>query len=133
MKTSIPTDQLFASFESSIAAIDEAETLPPARCTDPEFHEFEKDAICLHRGMHDVIPSALARFPDLPADTAGYSRYNGTTHMDGAVNPLQRCILKPFFGFTDKQRNEVSFANVPPTLTMGSRSDQISYLIPHAE
>ena len=34
----------------------------------------------LHRGMHDVIPSALARFPELPPDTAGYFRYNGTTH-----------------------------------------------------
>ena len=87
----------------------------------------------LHRGMHDVIPSALARFPELPADTAGYFRYNGTTHMDGAVNPLQRCILKLFPDLTDKQRNEVIFANVPPTLTMGFRSDQISYFILHAD
>jgi phenylpropionate dioxygenase-like ring-hydroxylating dioxygenase large terminal subunit len=87
----------------------------------------------LHRGMHDVIPSALARFPDLPADTAGYFRYNGTTHRDGAVNPLQRCILKLFPDLTDKQRDEVIFANVPPTLTMGFRSDQISYFILHAD
>jgi nitrite reductase/ring-hydroxylating ferredoxin subunit len=87
----------------------------------------------LHRGMHDVIPSALARFPDLPADTAGYFRYNGTTHRDGAINPLQRCILKLFPDLTDKQRDEVIFANVPPTLTMGFRSDQISYFILHAD
>ena len=44
MKTSILDDQLFASFESSIAPIDEAEMLPPACYTDTEFHEFEKDA-----------------------------------------------------------------------------------------
>jgi phenylpropionate dioxygenase-like ring-hydroxylating dioxygenase large terminal subunit len=87
----------------------------------------------LHRGMHDVIPSALARFPDLPDDTAGYFRYNGTTHRDGAVNPLQRCILKLFPDLTDQQRDEVIFANVPPTLTMGFRSDQISYFILHAD
>ena len=87
----------------------------------------------LHRGMHDVIPSALCRFPDLPADTAGYFRWNGTTNKDGAVNPLQRCILRLFPDLTDAQRHEVIFANVPPTLTMGFRSDQISYFILHNE
>ena len=49
------------------------------------------------------------------------------------MNPLQRCILKLFPDLTDKQRNEVIFANVPPTLTMGFRSDQISYFILHAD
>ena len=87
----------------------------------------------LHRGMHDVIPSALCRFPELPANTAGYFRYNGTTHKDGAVNPLQRCILPIFADLTDEERHRVIFANVPPTLTMGFRSDQISYFILHAE
>jgi len=87
----------------------------------------------LHRGMHDVIPSALARFPELPADTACYFRYNGTTKKDGAVNPLQRCILRLFPDLTEAQRNEVIFANIPPTLTLGFRSDQISYFILHAE
>jgi len=87
----------------------------------------------LHRGMHDVIPSALARFPELPPDTAGYFRWNGTTNKDGAVNPLQRCILKLFPDLTEEQRHEVIFANVPPTLTMGFRSDQVSYFILHAE
>jgi nitrite reductase/ring-hydroxylating ferredoxin subunit len=87
----------------------------------------------LHRGMHDVIPSALCRFPELPADTAGYFRYNGTTNKDGAVNPLQRCILPLFPDLTDEQRHEVIFANVPPTLTLGFRSDQVSYFILHAE
>ena len=87
----------------------------------------------LHRGMHDVIPSALARFPELPPDTAGYFRWNGTTNKDGAVNPLQRCILKLFPDLTDEQRHEVIFANVPPTLTLGFRSDQISYFILHAD
>jgi nitrite reductase/ring-hydroxylating ferredoxin subunit len=87
----------------------------------------------LHRGMHDVIPSALAQFPDLPADTAGYFRYNGTTQKDGAVNPLQHCILPLFPGLTDEERHRVIFANVPPTLTLGFRSDQISYFILHAD
>ena len=66
----------------------------------------------LHRGMHDVIPSPLARFPEIPPDGACYFRCNGTTHKDGAVNPLQRCILKLFPDLTEKQRNEVIFATL---------------------
>jgi phenylpropionate dioxygenase-like ring-hydroxylating dioxygenase large terminal subunit len=85
----------------------------------------------LHRGMHDVIPSALARFPEIPPDNACYFRYNGTTNKDGAINPLQHCILKLFPDLTDRQRHEVIFANIPPTLTLGFRSDQISYFILH--
>jgi phenylpropionate dioxygenase-like ring-hydroxylating dioxygenase large terminal subunit len=87
----------------------------------------------LHRGMHDVIPSALARFPEIPPDSACYFRYNGTTNKDGAVNPLQRCILKLFPNLTEKQHNEVIFANIPPTLTLGFRSDQISFFMLHAD
>jgi phenylpropionate dioxygenase-like ring-hydroxylating dioxygenase large terminal subunit len=87
----------------------------------------------LHRGMHDVIPSALAHFPELPDDTAGYFRWNGTTNKDGAVNPLQRCILPLFRGLSEEDRNRVIFMNVPPTLTLGFRSDQISYFILHAD
>jgi hypothetical protein len=81
----------------------------------------------------DVIPSALAHFPELPADTAGYFRWNGTTNKDGAVNPLQRCILKLFPDLTEEDRHRVIFANVPPTLTLGFRSDQISYFVVHAD
>jgi hypothetical protein len=83
--------------------------------------------------MHDVIPSALARFPEIPPDSACYFRYNGTTNKDGAVNPLQRCILKLFPNLTEKQHNEVIFANIPPTLTLGFRSDQISFFMLHAD
>jgi phenylpropionate dioxygenase-like ring-hydroxylating dioxygenase large terminal subunit len=87
----------------------------------------------LHRGMHDVIPSNLCSFPTLPADTGAYFRYNGTTVKDGSVNPLQKCILKLFPDLTDEERHRVIFANVPPSLTMGFRSDQISYFILRAD
>jgi phenylpropionate dioxygenase-like ring-hydroxylating dioxygenase large terminal subunit len=39
------TDQLFDSFATSVKAIEEAETLPPACYTDEEFYRFEKDAL----------------------------------------------------------------------------------------
>lgn len=47
----------------------------------------------LHHGpIHDVCPSDRASFPSLPADTAGYFRYNGTTHKDASFNPpAARC------------------------------------------
>ena len=45
MKTSILNDQLFASFESSITGVNDAQMLPPACYTGAEFFEFEKDAV----------------------------------------------------------------------------------------
>jgi phenylpropionate dioxygenase-like ring-hydroxylating dioxygenase large terminal subunit len=87
----------------------------------------------LHKGLHDVVPSGLCRFPELPEDTAAYFRYNGMPHKDGAINPLQKAILRIFPELTDAQRHEVIYANIPPTLTFGFRVDQIGYAILHAE
>jgi hypothetical protein len=41
--------------------------------------------------------------------------------------------LPIFPDLTDEERHRVIFANVPPTLTLGFRSDQISYFILHAD
>jgi len=88
----------------------------------------------LHRGpLHDFIPSDRASFPELPADTAGYFRYNGTTHPDAGFNAMQKAVLKIFPKLTDEDRNRVLFANIPPTLSLVFTSDMIIYLILMAE
>ena len=84
----------------------------------------------LHRGpLHDFVPSALAEFPDLPEDTAGYLRFNGTTHPDASFNATQKAILPIFPGLTEVDRNRMTFVNVPPTLSLVLTSDLIIYLI----
>ncbi len=87
----------------------------------------------LHQGpLHDFVPSALAEFPDLPADTAGYLRFNGSTHPDASFNVTQKAILPVFPGLGEAERRRMVFANVPPTLSLVMTADMVIYLIVRA-
>jgi phenylpropionate dioxygenase-like ring-hydroxylating dioxygenase large terminal subunit len=82
----------------------------------------------LHGGpVHDCVPSALARFPELPPDTAGYFRYNGTTHQDCSFNPTLKATLPIFPDLTLEERNRFLFMCVPPTLTFNCSSDIVNF------
>ena len=87
----------------------------------------------LHHGpIHDICPSSMAVFPDLPSNTAGYFRFNGTVHMDAGFNPTLKAVLPIFPGLTEEERGRMLFANIPPSLSLFARSDMISYNIFHA-
>jgi len=88
----------------------------------------------LHAGpIHDIAPSELCVFPeDLPEDTAGYYRFNGTTHPDASFNPTLRALLPVFPKLTDEDRHRLLFANVPPSLSLIIRSDLVAFIILHA-
>jgi phenylpropionate dioxygenase-like ring-hydroxylating dioxygenase large terminal subunit len=87
----------------------------------------------LHHGpLHDFVPSALAVFPELPEDTAGYYRFNGTLHPDASFNATQRALLPVFPGLGEAERNRMLFANLPPTLSLVIMSDMVIYLIVRA-
>jgi phenylpropionate dioxygenase-like ring-hydroxylating dioxygenase large terminal subunit len=82
----------------------------------------------LHAGpVHNIVPSALASFPELPADTAGYFRYNQTLHPDAAFNPTLKAVLPVFPKLTDAERHRMLFINVPPTLFIVGRSETLTY------
>ena len=88
----------------------------------------------LHRGpLHDPVPSSLAAFPELPADTAGYYRTNGSLHADASFNPTLKALLPVFPKLTEAERNRVLFVNVPPTLSLVLNTDMVLYLITHPE
>lgn len=88
----------------------------------------------LHHGpLHDFIPSELAEFPEVPPESAGYLRFNGTLHPDAAFNALQKAVLPIFPALTEADRNRAVFANIPPTLSLVLTSDMVIYLILHAE
>jgi phenylpropionate dioxygenase-like ring-hydroxylating dioxygenase large terminal subunit len=88
----------------------------------------------LHRGpLHDPVPSALAAFPELPSDTAGYYRTNGSLHPDASFNPTLKALLPVFPKLTDAERHRVLFVNVPPTLSLVLNTDVVLYLIMQAE
>ena len=88
----------------------------------------------LHAGpVHDIAPSELCIFPqDLPENTAGYYRYNGTIHADASFNPTLKALLPTFPGLTEEDRNRLLFANVPPSLSLIIRSDLVAFIILHA-
>jgi len=87
----------------------------------------------LHRGpLHDFVPSELASFPELPSDTAGYYRFNGTKHADASFNATQRALLPVFPGLSEQGRQRMVFANMPPTLSLVMTADMVIYLIVRA-
>ncbi len=88
----------------------------------------------LHGGpQHDCCPSHLSVFPELPADTAGYFRFNGTTHIDYSNNPTLKPFLPIFPKLTTEDRNRCVFACVPPTLFIFARCDHVTFSIFHVE
>ncbi|MGQ0836111.1 MAG: aromatic ring-hydroxylating oxygenase subunit alpha [Gammaproteobacteria bacterium] len=88
----------------------------------------------LHHGpLHDFVPSNLSSFPDMPADTAGYLRHNGTLHRDASFNATQKAVLPVFPKLTDEDRQRMIFANIPPTLSLVLTSDMVIYLIVRAD
>jgi phenylpropionate dioxygenase-like ring-hydroxylating dioxygenase large terminal subunit len=88
----------------------------------------------LHRGpLHDFIPSHLATFPELPGDTAGYYRTNGSLHIDASFNPTTKALLPVFPNLTEAERHRVLFVNVPPSLSLVMNADMVLFLILQAE
>jgi phenylpropionate dioxygenase-like ring-hydroxylating dioxygenase large terminal subunit len=84
----------------------------------------------LHRGpLHDFVPSELASFPSAEPDDAGFLRFNGTLHPDASFNATQRAVLPVFPKLTEEDRGRMTFANVPPTLSLVMTSDLVIYLI----
>ena len=87
----------------------------------------------LHHGpLHDFVPSDRCSFPELPPDTAGYLRLNGTLHPDASFNATQRAVLPVFPRLTAEDRQFMIFANIPPTLSLVLTSDMVIYLIVRA-
>ena len=84
----------------------------------------------LHHGpLHDFVPSHLAEFPESDPSDAGFLRYNGTLHPDASFNATQRALLPVFPGLTEADRGRMTFANIPPTLSLVMMSDMVIYLI----
>ncbi|CAN5420671.1 aromatic ring-hydroxylating dioxygenase subunit alpha [soil metagenome] len=84
----------------------------------------------LHQGpLHDIVPSALCSFPELPPDTAGYYRLNQSTVRDASFNVTLKALFPVFPALTDEERDRVVFVNLPPSLSMVVMTDMILYLI----
>ncbi|AJP71302.1 aromatic ring-hydroxylating oxygenase subunit alpha [Sphingomonas hengshuiensis] len=83
----------------------------------------------LHHGLHDYIPSALASFPEVPRETAGYYRLNGSLHPNASFNPTEKALFPVFPKLTDEEQNRLLFVNLPPSLSLVVLNDVVIYLI----
>lgn len=84
----------------------------------------------LHAGpLHDFVPSGKAEFPESEPEDAGFLRFNGTLHPDASFNATQRAVLPVFPGLEGVARERMTFANVPPSLSLVMTSDMVIYLI----
>lgn len=88
----------------------------------------------LHAGpLHNLVPSSKAEFPELPPDSAGYYRLNGSLHADFSFNATLRAVFPIFQKLTDEERNRLLFVNLPPSLSLVIMSDMVLYLILDAQ
>ncbi|MCW2388615.1 phenylpropionate dioxygenase-like ring-hydroxylating dioxygenase large terminal subunit [Sphingobium sp. B11D3B] len=83
----------------------------------------------LHQGLHDFVPSSLASFPEVPRETAGYYRLNGSTHPNASFNPTEKALLPVFPKLTEEEQSRLLFVNLPPTLSLVVLNDVVIYLI----
>jgi phenylpropionate dioxygenase-like ring-hydroxylating dioxygenase large terminal subunit len=84
----------------------------------------------LHRGpLHDFVPSERAVFPPADPADAGFLRFNETLHPDASFNPTQRAVLPVFPKLSTLDRSRMTFANIPPTLSLVLTSDLVIFLI----
>jgi phenylpropionate dioxygenase-like ring-hydroxylating dioxygenase large terminal subunit len=88
----------------------------------------------LHAGpLHDIVPSSLASFPELPSDTAGYYRLNGSLHADASFNATQKAVFPVFPKLTDEERHRLLFVNLPPSLSLVVMADMVIFMILDAQ
>ena len=87
----------------------------------------------LHQGLHDYIPSAKASFPEVPKETAGYYRLNGTLHKNAAFNPSEKSLFPVFPNLSEEEQNRLLFVNLPPSLSLVITNDVAIYIIMNAE
>ncbi|WP_448661950.1 aromatic ring-hydroxylating oxygenase subunit alpha [Sphingomonas sp. CJ20] len=83
----------------------------------------------LHHGLHDYVPSSLASFPEVPRETAGYYRLNGSLHPNASFNPTEKALFPVFPKLTDEEQNRLLFVNLPPSLSLVVLNDVVIYLI----
>ena len=83
----------------------------------------------LHKGLHDYVPSSLASFPEVPRDTAGYYRLNGSTHANASFNPTEKALFPVFPKLTAEEQHRLLFVNLPPSLSLVVLNDVVIYLI----
>lgn len=84
----------------------------------------------LHQYLQDFAPSSMSQFPVEWSDASNVIfRVAGYTHADGGFNATHKAIMPLFPGLSEKDRNQSTFALIPPTLCFGTAPDQCFFFL----
>lgn len=84
----------------------------------------------LHKGPHDFAPSRLASFFEWDeTDDGAVFHPTGFIEKDGGFNIANKALMPIIKTLTDKERQRVMFATVPPNLFFGAQPDCVFFYV----
>jgi len=84
----------------------------------------------LHQGPHDFAPSSLASFFEWDdADDGAIFHPTGFIAPDSAFNISTKCLMPVIETLTERERQRIMFASVPPNLFFGAQPDCVFFLL----
>lgn len=84
----------------------------------------------IHAGVHDMAPASRATFMDWEDGDGQIMHPTGFNHPDGGFNPSEKASFPVIPGLGEKERTQVLFGSVPPTLFFAFMPDQVfSFII----
>ena len=83
----------------------------------------------LHHTIHDWAHARLATFVDWDDDDGAVFHPTGSYEHDGGFNATEKALLPTIATLGEKERNQILFATVPPTLFMGALPDYVFYYL----
>jgi phenylpropionate dioxygenase-like ring-hydroxylating dioxygenase large terminal subunit len=83
----------------------------------------------LHHTIHDWAHARLATFVDWDEDDGAIYHPTGAYQPDGGFNATERAFFPTLPGLGEKERQQILFATLPPTMFMGAMPDYIFYYL----
>ncbi|MEA2402594.1 MAG: hypothetical protein QOK00_2997 [Thermoleophilaceae bacterium] len=83
----------------------------------------------LHMTIHDFAHVRLASFVDWDDEDGAVWHPTGFYHLDGGFNATEKALLPVIPTLTEKERKQVIFAMIPPTLLLGMMPDYVMWYL----
>jgi phenylpropionate dioxygenase-like ring-hydroxylating dioxygenase large terminal subunit len=83
----------------------------------------------LHHTIHDWAHVRLASFAAWDDNDGAIYHPTGAYQPDGGFNATERAFFPPIQTLGEKERQQILFANVPPTMFMGAMPDYVFYYL----
>jgi phenylpropionate dioxygenase-like ring-hydroxylating dioxygenase large terminal subunit len=79
----------------------------------------------VHAGYHEMAPATMAEFMDFDDEDGQIMHPTKFVHQDAGFNPSGKALFPIFPTVGEKERSQVLFGSVPPTLFFACMPDQV--------